>query len=158
MHVNFTYLTFVLFEWLLLIFFFFRTFIPKSKSQDIIDNSRSTFLMKQYTNMSNQFLKLITTWCFSLLSMDIVYLAFTFFKFDSANSLTASERNGCIAIGVLLHFFLICSFCFSLSITSIQYFIFHKSFKIFKFIYVKAATFSLGDKQFFQNNNYIISL
>jgi hypothetical protein len=103
-------------------------------------NSRSSFYMKAYAKMSNQFLRLLTTWCFTILILDATYLAFTFFNY---NNLSDSNRSSCIAIAVIMHFFLICSFCFSLSITIIQYFIFYKSFKIFKFIYWKAVSFSL---------------
>ena len=86
--------------------------------------------------MSNQFLRIITTWCISLLFMNAAYLAFTFFDFsvDSIEDLTAQQTNSCIAIGVLLHFFLIASFCFALTISFIQYFIFFKSFNFVRFI------------------------
>lgn len=96
--------------------------------------------------MSNQFLRIITTWCISLLIMNGAYIAFTFFDFNGAeiDEMKTSQRNSCIIIGVFLHFFLIASFCFALCISIVQYFIFYKSFKIFKFIYLKAVMFSLS--------------
>ena len=96
--------------------------------------------------MSNEFLKLITTWCLSLLIMDLVYVALASYSFNNAalSELLTVQNQSCIAIGVLLHYFLLASFCFSLSITIIQYFIFSKSFEIYKFIYLKAMAFSLS--------------
>ena len=95
---------------------------------------------------SRQYLKIITTWCFTIFALDSVYIGFSFYGFNgsAASSLTTSQRNSCITIGVLLHYFLLTTFFFSLSITIIQYLIFYHSFKIFKFIYLKAAGFSFG--------------
>lgn len=120
----------------------------KVSSENIGGTSRAQFLFREYTSMSNQFLKVITTWCFSLLAMNGAYLAFAFFDFTetSASEMTTIKKNSCIAIAVILHYFLLSSFCFALSISVIQYFIFFKSFKIFKHIYIKAVTFSLGIK------------
>jgi len=99
--------------------------------------------MKQYSDMSQQFLKVITTWCLTLLIMNCSYIAFNFFEITDIDEMTTSQQNSCIAIGVFLHFFLIASFCLAMSISIIQYFIFFKSFKIFKFIYLKAFLFSI---------------
>lgn len=118
----------------------------KVNSDNMGGTSRAQFLFREYTSMSNQFLKVITTWCFSLLAMNAAYLAFAFFDFSEtkASEMTTAKKNSCIAIAVILHYFLLSSFCFALSISIIQYFIFFKSFKIFKHIYVKAVAFSLG--------------
>ncbi len=99
--------------------------------------------MKQYSDMSQQFLKVVTTWCFTLLIMNSSYIAFTFYEIADVSLMTTSQQNSCIIIGVFLHFFLITSFCLAMSISIIQYFIFYKSFKIFKYIYLKAVLFSL---------------
>ena len=119
--------------------------MPGSKIESSNQLSRAKFVFKQYSQMSNQFLKIITTWCLSLLIMNGAYLAFTFFDFNvEIDQMTTYQKNSCIVIGVFLHFFLIASFCFALCISIIQYFIFYKSFKIFKFIYIKAVLFSLS--------------
>ena len=120
-----------------------RSCIPSTHKTGYSQTSRATFIFKQYSDMSNQFLKIITTWCFALLIMNSAYIAFTVYTIDDINKLTDLQKNSCIVIGVFLHFFLIASFCLALSISIIQYFIFYKSFKIFKMIYLKAVLFSL---------------
>ena len=112
------------------------------QEENIGGTARAKILFNGYRSMSNQFLKVITTWCFSLLAMNTVYLAFNFFDFK--DNMSGGEKASCIAISVVLHFFLICSFCFALTISIIQYFIFFKSFTVVKFIYIKAVAFSLG--------------
>lgn len=104
-------------------------------------------LMDQYSIMSKQYLKIVISWCCSLLLMNCLYIAFTFYKIDNVSSidlLTESQKESCIAIGVLLHYFLVTSFCFSFCITLIQFLIIYKSFKIFKFILLKSLIFSMG--------------
>ena len=92
--------------------------------------------------MTNEYLKIITFWCVSLLLMDSLYLSFAFFNFDQPT--TNSMRGSCIAIGVLLHYFLLSTFCFSLCISTIQYLIFYKIPKIRKFLLLKSIIFSFG--------------
>ena len=108
---------------------------------------RISSLMEQYAKMSKQYLKIITVWCTSLLVMNCVYIAFALFKFDdviNVNDLSEYKKSSCIAIGVLLHYFLLASFCFTFTITLIQYFIVYKSFKIFNYIFLKSLLFSFG--------------
>lgn len=100
-------------------------------------------MMEKYTKMSNDYLKMITAWCFSLLVMNCVYIAFSFFKFEDID-VKESRRASCIAIGVLMHYFLLSSFCFSVCITLVQFLIVYKSFKVFRFIFIKALAFSYG--------------
>ncbi len=118
------------------------TFLPKSKIETYLQTSKS-LLMTDYANMSRQYLKIITTWCLTIFAMDSVYIAFTFYNFKST-TLTTSQTNSCITIGVLLHYFMLSTFFYSLTITIIQYLIFYHSFKIFKYVYLKATVFSLG--------------
>jgi hypothetical protein len=97
-------------------------------------------IMEAYSDMSKQYLKLITMWCLSIFCMNIFYIAFSFFKFDDATN--AGTRASCIVIGVFLHYFLIMSFCFSFTISVVQYIILCRSFKIYKYILLKAIIFS----------------
>ena len=78
--------------------------------------------------------------------MNILYIVFTFFTIDekTVDDLSDSKKRSCIAIGVLLHYTLLASFFFTLSITITQYFIFYKSFKIYSNIYLKSILFSFG--------------
>ena len=122
------------------------SFLPKSKIETYLQSSKS-YLMNQYASMSRQYLKIITTWCFTIFALDTVYIGFTFFDFKNVTSIddmTKGQQSSCIAIGVLLHFFLLCTFFFSLSITIIQYLLFYKSFTVFRFLYLKAISFSLS--------------
>lgn len=103
--------------------------------------------MEQYALMSKQYLKIVIVWCCSLLMMNCMFLAFTFYKIDQVatiSDLSDSQESSCIAIGVLLHYSLIASFCFSFCITLVQFLIIYKSFKVFKFIFLKSLVFSLG--------------
>jgi hypothetical protein len=121
--------------------------MPMSKENKLrISRKNSNLFMRQYQRMSQQYLKIITTWCLSLLIMNCVYIAFSFYKFDndSIENISDSNRSSCIAIGVLLHYFLLVSFFFSLSITVLQYYIIYKCFKIIRFVYLKAFVFSFG--------------
>lgn len=101
-------------------------------------------LMEQYAAMSKQYLKIVIAWCFSLLMMNCTFLAFTFYKIDQVATMTESQKGSCIAIGVLLHYSLVASFCFSFCITLVQFLIIYKSFKIFKQIFLKSLVFSMG--------------
>jgi hypothetical protein len=120
-------------------FFLFLSQILPEYKEKTPDN-----VTRNYFEMSKQYLKCITTWCFSLAFMDIMYLVFQFHTINDLNSLNSNEINSCITIGVLLHFSLLSSFFFSLSICAIQYFLFNKCFKVYKFIYLKAILFSFG--------------
>lgn len=116
-----------------------------STSKYSVDNfgSKASSLMDQYSSMSKQYLKIISCWCLTLLIMNCVYIAFSLFKFEDVD-INEQKKSSCIAIGVLLHYFLLCSFCFSLCITIIQFFIIYKSFKVFRFLFIKASLFSFG--------------
>jgi hypothetical protein len=109
--------------------------VPKSKNG----------IMEAYASMSKQYLRLVTTWCFSILFMNCFYIAFSLFKFDDdVKNMDSSRKASCIAIGVFLHYFLLMSFCFSFTISVVQYIILCRSFKIYKHILLKAIVFSLG--------------
>ena len=104
-------------------------------------------LMEHFSSMSKQYLQIITAWCFCLLVMNCLYIAFSFFDFGDATSvseLSDQKKSSCISIGVLLHYFLLCSFCFSMCITLIQFFIVYRSFTIFRFLFLKSSLFSFG--------------
>ena len=104
-------------------------------------------LLEAYADMSKQYLKLITVWCVNLLLMNCFYIAFSLYKIDdvsSINELSNSRKASCIAIGVLLHYFLLCSFLFSLTISIVQYIILCRSFKVYKHILIKAIVFSIS--------------
>ncbi len=116
------------------------TFHPALKEAK---STRSEF-MKNHLKTTNQFLKLLTTWCLILLILNVVYIVFATYDLASIKT-NLTVKNSCIAIGVLLHYFLICAFCFSLTITSIQYVMVNKTFKIIKFIYLKSTIFSFGN-------------
>ena len=101
-------------------------------------------IIEQYSEMSKQYLKTITTWCSTLLIMNIFYVAFTFFTFDSIYEMTSKQKNSCIAISVILHFTLLASFLFTFTITITQYLIFFKNFLIYSQIFLKSCSFSYG--------------
>ncbi len=119
-------------------------FWPKSKLEQPVRVPRTDSEIRNH--MSRQLMNVITTWFFSLLVLDCVYLAFNFFDFGkaTADTLDGALLNSCITIGALLHFSLLCSFCLSLSISFLQYYLYFKSFRMLKFIYAKAICFSLG--------------
>ena len=116
--------------------------MPTEKEKSLSNFYRFNGSLKKYSGMTNEYLKIITFWCISLLLMDSMYLAFAFFKFDDTT--IDSMSGSCIAIGVLLHYFLLSSFCFSLCITTIQYLLFYKIPKIRKFLLLKSILFSFG--------------
>jgi len=136
------------------------TITKKSKSSS---SSNPSDLMEHYTSMSKSYLKIITLWCTCLLIMNCVYIAFAFFDFERSStdanssedttntnnvnwldSVSNEKKSSCIAIGVLMHYFLLCSFCFSLCITLIQFFIVYRSFSIFNWLFLKSSLFSFG--------------
>lgn len=123
-------------------------FWPKSKLEQPVRVPRTDSEIRNH--MSRQLMNVITTWFFSLLLLDSVYLAFAFFDFGAAShdTLGPSQLDACIAIGALLHFSLLCSFCLSLSISFLQYYLYFKSFRMLKCIYTKAIVFSLGKLTF----------
>ncbi len=93
-------------------------------------------------HMSRQLMNVITTWFFNLVVLNCVYLAFNFFEYR--DDMSQATKNSCIAIGVLLHYFLICSFCLALSISFLQYYLYFKSFRMLNFIFLKAILFSFS--------------
>ncbi|CAF1044931.1 unnamed protein product [Brachionus calyciflorus] len=99
--------------------------------------------MKQYVGMSKDFLNIFSTWCLTLLIMNCVYLGFTFFKFEQVDT-NLTTRASCITIGVLLHFFLLSSFCLSFCLNFIQFLIIYKSFKVFRYLFLISTTISFG--------------
>lgn len=124
------------------------TFLPTSKIETYLRSSKS-YLMIQQDSMGKQFLKLITTWCVSIFALDSVYIGFTFTNYNGTISqMEESQKSSCIAIGALMHFFLLCSFFFSFSITFVKYLFDSKPFKIFKFIWLKAFAISIGNQTF----------
>lgn len=127
-----------------IILWFSSKFLPTKKSPHPVRVPRTDSEIRNH--MSRQLMNVITTWFFVLLTLDCVYLAFAFFDFDAASGKDLSEHkiNMCIFIGVLLHFFLICSFCLALSISFLQYYLYFKSFRMLKFIFLKAIVFSFG--------------
>lgn len=132
-------------------------FWPRSKLEQPVRVPRTDSEIRNH--MSRQLMSVITTWFFSLLLLDSVYLAFTFFDFGQAthDSLAASMLDACISIGVLLHFFLLCSFFLSLSISFLQYYLYFKSFRMLKCIYTKAIVFSLGKSTPREQANYLLT-
>ena len=127
----------------------FRSILPTPVKDELGKPRSSGYsgLMEQYAMMSKQYLKIVVAWCFALLTMNCVFLAFTFYKIDNVSSvsnLTESRKESCIAIGVLLHYSLLTSFLLSFCITLIQFLIIYKSFKIFKHIFIKSIVFSMG--------------
>ena len=86
--------------------------------------------------------------------MNCTYIAFATFNFSyeqkktslnqTVEELSQSKRASCISIGVILHYFLLSSFFFSFSITFLQFFIFYRSFKIIRFVLLKASLFSFS--------------
>ena len=137
-----------------------RSFTISKKSSSTYSNPND--IMEQFSSMSKQYLQIITAWCTCLLIMNCVYIAFAFFDFeknssptysnndDSENhvnwldSVSSQKKSSCIAIGVLMHYFLLCSFCFSMCITLIQFFIVYRSFSIFNWLFLKSSIFSFG--------------
>jgi hypothetical protein len=108
---------------------------------------RPTNFLDQYYIMSKQYLRIVIIWCFTILVMNSTYIAFSVFDFGdvvSIDDMSSSKKASCISIGVILHFFLLSSFCFSFSITILQFCIFYRSFKVIKFVLLKAAAFSFG--------------
>ena len=116
-------------------------------------------LMSHYSTMSKEYLQIITAFCLCLLIMNCVYIAFALFDIDkglivntnqtsattSTTAIVSNERkSSCIAIGVLMHYFLLASFCFSSCITLIQFFIVYRSFSIFRWLFIKSSVFSFG--------------
>ncbi len=107
--------------------------------------------LSQHAIMFKQFLNIITTWCFSLVGMNIFYIVMASIS-NSANSydeLMSSKKSICIFTGVMLHYFLLSSFFFSLSISILQYLILY-NIKLYGYIYLKAFLFSFG--KFFHYN------
>ena len=100
-------------------------------------------------------MKIVVLWCISLLLMNIMYLVFSFFE----PSKVETEPDSCIAVGVLLHLFLLISFCFSLCINYCQYFVYYSLSKMYPYIFVRACIFSIGDsfntKKLFINLNQL---
>jgi hypothetical protein len=123
--------------------FFYRTILPNKDK-----NSTSTnHILEAYENMSKQYLKLITSWCISILLMNCFYIVFSLYKIDdvaNVKDLDSGRQATCIAIGVILHYFLLSSFCFSFAISVVQYVILCRSFKIYKYILFKSIIFALS--------------
>jgi hypothetical protein len=117
--------------------------LPKEENKMYLKKVTLT-IIEQYSEMSKQYLKTITTWCSTLLIMNIFYVAFTFFTFDSIYEMTSNQKSSCIAIGVILHFTLLSSFLFTFTITITQYLIFFKNFLIYSQIFPKSCSFSYG--------------
>lgn len=111
------------------------------------DQNRTTIVnLNQYQLsrhiMSKQLLHLITIWCFSLVGMNVFYIVMSSVG-NSASSYEALKTGSCIVIGVMLHYFLLASFFFSLSISILLYltaFILRSYSNVFS----KACAFSLG--------------
>ncbi len=103
-------------------------------------------IIEKYSEMSSEYLKTITIWCFTLLLMNVFYVAFTFYSpFETGrDEMSSSQIQTCIAIGVMLHFTLLSSFLFTLAITCIQYLIFFKSFLIYSHLFVKSCSMAYG--------------
>ena len=124
----------------LLIYFFNKN----SQENQRIKHNPNIFL-SQYAKMSKQLLNLITTWCVCLAGLDVFYIVMASIS-SNANSydeLMSSKKNACIFTGAMLHFFLLSSFFFSLSISIIQYLILF-NIHIYTYIYLKAVLFSFG--------------
>jgi hypothetical protein len=141
--------------------FFLRSFLPNPDKKNLFRKTSSA-IIDRYTNMSKQYLKTITTWSITLLAMNVMYLAFSFFHFEtnSAGELLESEQGSCIAIGIMLHYSLLSIFCFTFAITFSQFLIFYKSFVVYSNIHLKSIAFSYGkiQKFFFILNLNIIAV
>lgn len=117
-------------------------FLPKTKEEQPVRVPRTDSEIRNH--MSRELMNVITTWFFSLLILDCCYLAFSFYEFSvEPDKLPITKQDMCITIGVLLHFFLLNSFCLALSISFLQYYLYFKSFRLLKCIYLKAIIFSL---------------
>ena len=90
--------------------------------------------------MTNDFVKLVTVWCTSLLLMNIFYMAFAYFEIniDSVDD----KSDSCIVIGVFLHYFLLTSFCLSLIISIAQYIILNRNYFIIHNLLIKSVAAS----------------
>ena len=123
------------------------SFSSKSEVNNLTRNETNK-LLNQYASMSKQFLNLIITWCFTMLAMNIFYIVFAVVsnKPSTYEELKTQYKTTCITIGVFLHYFLLCNFFFSLSITVIQYIIFVRFGTLIKYVYLKAVIFSFGKR------------
>lgn len=101
--------------------------------------------LNHFSIMSQQFLNLTTTWCLSLVAMNVFYIVMATYsdRADSYENLNGEMKGSCIFIGVMLHYFLLASFFFSLSISIIKYLI-SFSLRYYSHVYLKAVLFSFG--------------
>jgi hypothetical protein len=121
------------------------SFMSKSETNKLTANA-SNQLLSQCASMSKQFLSVITTWCFSILAMNVFYIVFAVVsnKPSTYDELKTQYKTTCITVGVFLHYFLLSSFFFSFSITVVQYILLVKMGTFIKYIYWKAVVFSFG--------------
>ncbi|RNA17969.1 adhesion G- coupled receptor G7 [Brachionus plicatilis] len=117
----------------------------------IINPSRfgkiSSGVLTRQRQMIKEYLFLFIIWCISLLIMNIIYIIFGFTKreydfFPNRNDPDLSITK-CMVIGPLLHFFLLNSFCLSISISIIQFLFIHKSLNSFKYLAIKSLVPSI---------------
>ncbi|RNA17968.1 G-coupled receptor -like protein [Brachionus plicatilis] len=92
--------------------------------------------------IGKNYLILFRLWCLTLLVMNVIYLLFSFTKheFDlyPFRKELDSKLSKCIAVGALFHFFLLSSFCFSASISYIQFLIAKNVFKTYRYLIIKS--------------------
>ena len=96
--------------------------------------------LNQHSFMFDHYIEILVSLSLSLLSMNIAYIVFSLISWSTQEVL-------CVVFGALLHYFLICSFCWMLSLAILQYLMFVKVFVMVNKFYLKATLFSMG-KQF----------
>lgn len=87
--------------------------------------------------MFDYYVEIIITLSASLMVMNIFYILFSFITWDK-------YMNWCLFIGALLHYSLLSSFLWMLSLAFLQYLIFNKVLVIVNRYYAMSAGLALG--------------
>ncbi|RNA36634.1 G-coupled receptor -like protein [Brachionus plicatilis] len=105
--------------------------IKRLKHQRFNSNENRFKLMFDY------YIEILICLSISLFLLNLFYVIFSFLKWDE-------NSNSCMTIGVLLHYFLLGSFSWMLSLSILQYFTFNRIFVTIQNYFIKALIFSLG--------------
>ena len=89
-----------------------------------------------FKSMFDYYIEILISLSFSLLAMNDLYLLFSFLTWNTNLAM-------CMAIGILLHYFLLSSFAWMLCFSILQYLTFNKVLFVIKRFYLKSAIFSL---------------
>ena len=90
----------------------------------------------QQAFMFDHYIEILISLSASLLAMNIAYIVFSLVTWSSTNVI-------CVVFGVLLHYFLLNSFCWMLSLATLQYLMFNNVLIIVNRYFLKAALFSM---------------